>query len=1668
EKFIDDIHKYPERYGLKDDEISGRNAIYIHGTWLIKEATEVEQKVDMLLWFHDQVGDSFRYFAVDSRLMPVSYQNTGIFYAPIVLSDNRVEDFIEIVAIYQGNQITLDQAAALPPSERAQLQYQLVWKRPFYESMFYRTFIGYSGFDQGPEFTDKGIPFVSGDLAQSTPLPAWNQSNWRVVHRTIHWNPEDAENITRSPRDWEAISYDDAVYFKENDMGTLDDAIRTISSGVIYIKWYAGAWINGTVTTESGVPIPGATITVHDDYRFLAGYMGPNFVGIPHGTTQTDDQGRYSILAPFGNTTVVASNGGTMDYLLLHEKNLLNQTNIFIPESAAMRQGEYNFTLDMTVPSSSQNGILFADADNDGFYNPDIDEALDNATMTLEGLEGLNVSYNITTYPDGFFQLEDALPGDYEVQVVHMGHTIAKAGLVTLFPGESKTEDIPIPYSIVSGEINRRDGEDVEGTVVTARDLETNTTVTTEANKAGLYSFDTLLAGDYSIELFVPGTRPINETVSMATGEEVVLNLTLLPVAFLEGQVKRAEEEGGGTRMTGPGEPLANTTLTFHRLWDGELVWTTVTNETGFFNTSLPTGTYTVYAYETDGETHLAAIKIIDVDADDWSYDLDLDMSPAYLVNGTIMRVVSDENSTLIDAGRVPVEIWNDNGRIHLLSNSSGIFGIYLPEGDYSLFTFKYLEERPRVNLSLVQISGDDVDMDEVVLVNGTRIEGSVFFDRNGNTAVDPGEGIGGAEMVLEAEGHKFNLTTPDNGTFSMVAAPLNYTVSIVEEAYEPGDGHINATGNVLPTKKNFKLKPHNVTYSGLVGYDWDDNGDLEGDGFPGIEVKFEAKNPANNPNAETVTVVTDEEGRYQVDLAPGRYQVKVQLDQDEDGDTIRYKYDKQLDVDPTVEEKTYNVWLERLVKFNGTLRLEDSNDSLTLNMDIEGTSRRIQVSGGEFDSHIPLGEHIVTATHYKVAEDDSLIRYELELRHVFENATTLDLVMRRVVEFSGVTYFDRNGNGEYDPADPNDPDSEDEAVFVSRFTLQGVQDHDVFVRSNGTFKEKVPPYGNYSLLIEYDIFDLELNHDVMWYHNSTVDITSDKEMEISLERRIQLRGTAYWEIEEDDNIVPEEFIEGVNVTCTPVDGGETFEAQTDGAGVYRVWLPIGLDANATYEVRAETPGFTPDEDPWEHRLNVTNTSRNLLMNPVDVTFNGTTFIDQNGNGRMNRYEVPVRVDHIELWDERNVSIHYTTETDENGSFSITVPPGTYNLYAWTEADGGYLVHMRPHTVRPVGGVQEAELPMTTGRRMSGLMYFHDYDGDNDTVAEVNLTFDQTDGRGILPVMLATGGSYFVVLPEGRYTVNGSFEQEEHDVVMTYEVIDEVRMVLGDNPDADLNFTRISEWELELTWDSDIPIWIDENGTHNFTIYAKNVGSENGTFDISAEPPPNWIWDSEVTNITLDLAETTSFWLQVNTSEEVLAGPQTVTVSATPRNATSTPSTVELTLNINQHYGFDLLVSDSDRGFYHPEFDDEGNLTRRGTYFFTVENLGNGDEVVEFSFGEVTGWEFEFPQHEAELKGYQRITSVPIEVTFPDNEEMRPQVLTITGTAQNAPDNRVQTLDLELSFPDLTAKSRDVGGDDEGEPLRWPKNEAPGFTILVMMAAIGLVALAADRRRRGW
>ena len=1644
------IAKYPERYGLKDKEVSSVNTVFIVGTYAVERALTEEQIVQGLLWFRTTLGKEFRYFAVDSRLMPLSYQNTGIFYAPITLSDNRVDEYIEVVAVYNGNEITLEQASQLPTSERENLEYKLVWKRPFYDSMFYRAFMGYSGYDRGPAFKDAGIPLVTGDLQSSIPLYGWNMTHWRVVHRTVHWNPWNETSVSEHSLDWESISEEDAARLYAAKEGTVDELLRTIGDGVIYLKYYAGAWVNGTVTTETGEPVSGALVTVFDDFRFYHQYYGGSgFFGIPHGTTTTDDQGRYSILAPFGNVTVVASNGGGLDYTYLLEQNILNSTNVLITDDQSMRVGDYNLTADLLVPSARLNGTLYIDTNGDSKHTDADDEELWNATVTLSGTARLNRTYELGTFKDGFIELFDMLPGTYNVSATYNGHTVTNFTTITLASNASLVQDIAMPQSAIKGKLTRKDGTAVKGTELMARDLQNNITRTSTADAVGDYKFDKLLPGNYSIELYVPGTRPINESVELLKGKDATVNMTLLPTAFVEGTVWR-DQDGDGQRD--PSEGVANATISFTRVWGEPFYWTCVTNATGDYNTSLPVGAFTVYAHETQDDDHSALVRTLDVDPKDWAYSVDMELVEAFRLSGILKRRDTTNASKTVNATRAPVDIWTDDGRIRLTSNSTGAFAVWLPPGQYSMFASASASDRPLVDLRRVNVTDSPVDLAEVRLGNGTRIQGTVFFDRNNDLGSSSGEGRGGLDVVLEAEGYRFNTTTLSNGSYSLSAAPLNYTITIAAEGFETYTGHINATRNLATTGQNVPLKGINVSYDGMVGYDWNDDGKLAGEGFGGITVEFSVDSyPGSSGKATSITSGPD--GGYSVALYPGSYRIKVTYDRVEPEGEYRYSYNAILEVLPGTAAKAYNISLDRLVRVTGNVTVVDGTPDTSefIRVDEGASTEYVLVTNGKYDDHISVGNHTFVYELDKWNGSKQTITHMCVLKVELLRPTSIDLVALPVARFNGTVYYDKNQDGNFDAG---------EGVQVISFALMGQREEAVHVEANGAFDELFYPYANYTLLIKRTVPDPMGGGESELYHNSTLDLTGDRTMFIPVERRVPITGQVFWDRNGDNKSSSGEGVYNATVTFTSRKDGRTFTATTDTDGDYRVFLPVDNKTEASYGIVASLSGYSPKNTTAV--LNVTSTRKayNPQLVADNVTVSGLAFMDDNLNGALNRYEHGTPVHNITLWDASNASRRFTAEADGNGSFSVVLPPGTYQVHAWTYRGLGEIVHLGKVVVKPSAEAFEMELPMAKGLSASGAMYYHNHTGVNMTAPALNLTFTELDGDGVVPVVRFETGSFAIALPEGSYRVNGTFNTTQFGVEMKYKVDDSFRIVLEDDDEADLNFTKVPERKLKLTW-SNIPAHIDQNKSVNYTVYCENTGSENATFDLSMGNPTGWTYKLERNNISLNMSQKGAFWVLINSSVKAAAGSNNCTLQATPRNATDAASKVVLEVMVNQVFGFEVKEPTQERAVY---LYDTTRHVRHLSYSFLLENKGNGKDIINITASGVLNWTVVLPLGNVSLGAYMVEQFVPVEIDAAVASTASKQDLTITARSLTNPAGETHTLKLVLTFPDLTGKSSDVRLLENSKVLEQPK-EAPGYGALLLLSALGASAVVARQRR---
>jgi hypothetical protein len=278
---IDMVNSDSDRYG-KYVTLKYPNAMYGACRELLVELGE-EGVVDL---YHDvQVvsGTSLRYFAVDSRLFPFSAQNTGIFYAPIKLADRDVNEYLEYMAVTDdGRRLdseALQDAAERDPELRVKT-YELEYMDPFYNSMFYRTYVGYRASDIG--LSDSGVPGIVGDMARYPAMQGWNMTHFKLVYRTMYYS-EDSEANSSFPDDYTAMESGAAMDLYNNQGGDLKSGL---GQGVTFLKYYDGALLRGQVLTEDGKPVPGARVTCQDEFE------------IPHHTVLTDRNGHYELIMP--------------------------------------------------------------------------------------------------------------------------------------------------------------------------------------------------------------------------------------------------------------------------------------------------------------------------------------------------------------------------------------------------------------------------------------------------------------------------------------------------------------------------------------------------------------------------------------------------------------------------------------------------------------------------------------------------------------------------------------------------------------------------------------------------------------------------------------------------------------------------------------------------------------------------------------------------------------------------------------------------------------------------------------------------------------------------------------------------------------------------------------------------------------------------------------------------------------------------------------------------------------------------------------------------------------------------------------------------------------------------------------------------------------------------
>lgn len=873
----------PTTYGPMAPDLSDTNARIVAG-----RVELVKMGGERLVSFYSELcgitGMEIRYFSVDSRMFPRSGTDTGIFYAPAKLSDRRVKDgstpydFYEVKAKDQyGREIDLDQVTA----DTQIVDYVIQYKSMFFDSMFYRAFVGFSGSDIGQS---EGIPGLTQALQQYSAAPGWNLSHFKMVYRTAYYNPYPVSELGKHRDAWRAVSLEEATVLKKRIeageiQGYVDDSSASYyMAGVVFLKYYAGAFVNGTVTTEDGRPVAGIRATIIDEYS------------IPHQTTLTDEDGRYSLLAPFGNVTVVFSTGDARNQRLIGP-NVLARMQFTVTDDQAMRKPQdldndgvfdYIITKDYVLNGTETLGDVFWDLNQDGNYTANVDQLIPGAVVTAKDLAtGRTFVINAA---DGTFDVP-LPPGRYDFVASLQGRNVSTASDQTLHAGAKAVVKLPVKPATISGTVSTVRGLPVSGLRVQLSELQYGLAATAVTGEEGNFTFTKVLEGLYQVTTDEPGKMLFDVKVGASAGSTYNLDLTLLDESGLKCVVLRE------------GKPVPYASYVLFDNYDPTVTYSGTADAFGVVDIKVPKGIWTMYATYFDGASHYVGMQLFDTGTTGAAQGT-VSLAPALTLTGTLRNP-----SALPVRGEVVAFERVDGARVSITTNQQGAFSLRLPAGTYWL-TSSSVSQATLVQKSVALTTSRNV---QLMMSSGVLVEGVLWAEKDAsNGLVAEDLGAGARIRATTSEGASFTTKGDRNGSFALVL-PKEETVTLT--LGEPGYAGWSQKASFSASTKDVGViaTPDKVTVSGRVT--------CAGVGVRGVTVVFEP----GSFLGQVVTATTGAGGYYSATMPPGNYTVRVSQESSPMGGE-RYWFSGQLRVLPSGIPLTYDFSVSKKLLVYGML----------------------------------------------------------------------------------------------------------------------------------------------------------------------------------------------------------------------------------------------------------------------------------------------------------------------------------------------------------------------------------------------------------------------------------------------------------------------------------------------------------------------------------------------------------------------------------------------------------------------------------------------------------------------------------------------------------------------------------------------------------------------------
>lgn len=242
----------------------------------------------------------------------------------------------------------------------------------------------------------------------------------------------------------------------------------------------AGLAVSGVVTGGDGAPLAGATVTLTD----------PRGRQLDHAWS--DEHGEYRLTPPTGGTYIVICAYGR-----------------FQPNAAlvAVAEAPVRHDIALTGASSISGTVTLREGA----------QPVSGAVITLIDVRG-TVAGTTVTGPDGTYELADVSEGTYTIAVA-AGEFQPVAAAVTVPLGARLRHDVELAgrCRLIGTVRAASTGRPVEEALVTLVDAQGGVIATQITGADGLYDFDDLPEGDYTVT--ASGYAPVAITAHAAVGD---------------------------------------------------------------------------------------------------------------------------------------------------------------------------------------------------------------------------------------------------------------------------------------------------------------------------------------------------------------------------------------------------------------------------------------------------------------------------------------------------------------------------------------------------------------------------------------------------------------------------------------------------------------------------------------------------------------------------------------------------------------------------------------------------------------------------------------------------------------------------------------------------------------------------------------------------------------------------------------------------------------------------------------------------------------------------------------------------------------------------------------------------------------------------------------------